>query len=205
MPRHDDDRMPTRGAILMHPGASARKLTYEDFVRFPDDGRRHELVNGVHYVTPSPAQRHQQASWQLSGALFNYLQAHPIGRGFAAPFDIVLSSSDVVEPDILVVLNDQLGILTDANVQGAPAIVIEILSLITRRRDFGIKRELYERAGVREYWIVDTDQQNVTVHRRPETSAPFEETVITLANADALTSPILPEFSLPLATLFGRS
>ena len=109
------------------------RLTYDDFVLFPDDGLRHEIIDGVHYVTPSPTRRHQRISRRLSFALESYLRAHPsAGEMFYAPFDVVMSNWDVVEPDLLVIAGDQQDILTEKNVQGAPALVIEILSPGTR-------------------------------------------------------------------------
>jgi Uma2 family endonuclease len=122
------DTMPTSAR------AQAR-LTYQDFLRIPDDGKRHEIIDGVHYVTPSPNLRHQQLSGRLHYAIEHYLRRHPgVGEVFYAPFDVVLSNWDVVEPDLLLVLSDQRTILTEQNVQGAPALVIEILSPTTRRR-----------------------------------------------------------------------
>ena len=128
------DAMPTSARL-------DTRLTYADFVLFPDDGLRHEIIDGVHYVTPSPTRRHQRVSRRLSFALESYLSAHPsAGEMFYAPFDVVMSNWDVVEPDLLVIAGDQQDILTEKNVQGAPALVIEILSPGTRRRDEQIKR-----------------------------------------------------------------
>jgi hypothetical protein len=150
---------------------AARKLTYDDFLLFPDDGKRHELIDGVHYVTPSPV------------------------IVFGSPLDVVLSQHDVVEPDLQVILADQVEILTDANVRGAPAIVVEIASPSTKRRDAGIKRDLYKRAGVREYWTVDPNERRVTV--RPQAGE------MRVLDGDAvLTTPLLPGFSLALPELF---
>lgn len=85
---------------------------------------------------------------------------------FLSPFDVVFSFHDVVEPDLVFVAPDQLDILTDKNIQGAPALVIEIVSPSTRRRDEQLKRRLYERTGVREYWLVHPDRGTVVVFRR---------------------------------------
>ncbi len=132
------------------------RLTYEDFVRLPDDGMRHEIIDGVHYVTPTPVLRHQQLVGRLHLAIGSYLEAHPdIGQVFLAPLDTVLSPWDIVEPDLMFVAANQLDILTEANIQGAPALVIEVLSPSTRKRDLGIKRQLFDRGDVREYWVVD--------------------------------------------------
>ena len=178
---------------------STRKLTYADFLRFPDDGRRHELIDGVHYVSPCPNSRHQTLSLRLILALGTHLEAFPSGQLFYAPFDCVLSMFDIVEPDLLLVLNDQLPILTKKNVRGMPALVIEILSDSTWKVDEGIKRALYERLGAREYWIVDPDDDRLVVYRRDRDR--FARPMV-LGAADTLTTPLLPGFSLPLERYF---
>lgn len=180
------------------------RLTYDDFVRFPDDGLRHELINGVHYVTPSPVTRHQQLSGRLHLAIGSYLEAHPeAGHLFYAPFDVIFSRWDVVEPDLIFVAADQLEILTDANVHGAPALVIEILSPGTRKRDLGIKRELFDRGGVREYWVVDPKLEDVAVYRRHADGRLVPAGALTAADGSMLTTPLLPGFELRLAKLFA--
>ena len=114
------------------------RLTYDDFVRIPNDGKRHEIIDGVHYVTPSPVLRHQVLLGRLYLAIAGFLEQHPeLGQVFLSPLDTVFSPWDVVEPDLLFVAADQLDILTEPNIQGAPALVVEILSPGTRARDVG--------------------------------------------------------------------
>ena len=144
---------------------NATKLTYEDFLLLPEDGNRHEVIYGEHCMTPAPATRHQRISMRLSGALFTFLEEHPLGEVFAAPIDIVLSETDIVEPDLVFIASARAEIVTEQNIQGAPDLVIEILSPGTRRRDELVKRKLYASFGVREYWIVDPDLDAVRVHR----------------------------------------
>src|SRR5215211_4432177 len=137
MPGSDDVR-PVR------PGV---KLTYDDFVHFPDDGKRHELIDGEHYVTPSPNRRHQQIVGELFGLMWSHLKRHPTGEVYVAPFDVVFSDFDVVEPDILFVSSERARVLTGKNVQAAPDLVVEVGSPATRRRDEKTKLQLYERFG----------------------------------------------------------
>jgi len=85
----------------MRAASPAVKLTYDDFVLFPDDGKRHELIDGEHYVTPSPNTKHQGVCGNLHWLMRSHLQEHPLGRLFFAPFDVVFSAFDVVEPDLL--------------------------------------------------------------------------------------------------------
>src|SRR5436305_1397584 len=89
------------------PHASRVKLTYDDFVLFPDDGKRHELIDGEHYVTPSPNTKHQRVSRNLLVLIASWLAEHPIGEVFAAPFDVVFSPFDVVEPDLLFISKER--------------------------------------------------------------------------------------------------
>ena len=180
------------------------RLTYDDFVRFPDDGLRHELIDGVHYVTPCPVTRHQLLMGRLHLAIGNYLEDTPgAGLLFMAPFDVIFSRWDVVEPDLLFVARDQLEILTDANIQGAPALVIEILSPGTKKRDLGIKRDLFDRGGVREYWMVDPKADDLTIHRRRPAGDLAKVSQLAAGATEALSTPLLPGFSLSLAKLFA--
>ena len=178
------------------------RLTYDDYVLIPDDGMRHEIIDGVHYVTPSPVKRHQVLLGRLHFAIAKHLEARPeLGEVFLSPFDTVFTRWDVVEPDLLFVAADQRQILTDANVQGAPALVVEILSPSTRKRDLGIKRDLFDRGGVREYWIVDPVENEIVVHRRSVSGS--LEVVAELSGDQALTTPVLPGLTMSLARLFA--
>jgi Uma2 family endonuclease len=178
------------------------RLTFDDFMRIPYDGLRHEIIDGVHYATPSPSVRHQLIGGRLYLAIGNHLVAHPEqGRVFYAPCDVVLSFVDVAEPDLLVVAGDQFGIVTEANVQGAPAIVIEVLSPNTRKVALVTKRNLFERGGVREYWIVDPKAEVLKVFKRA-TGGSFPR-AIALSAGDTLTTPILPGLTIAIVDLFG--
>jgi len=179
------------------------KLTYDDFVLFPDDGKRHELIDGEHYVTPSPNLRHQQISGNLYLLIRTWLEEHRIGQIYFAPFDVIFSMFDVVEPDLLYMSNERATrVLTDANVKGAPELVIEIGSKVTRKRDETVKRRLYERSGVDEYWIVDPEIDVVRVYRRG-TMGFDRPQELRAESRDVLTTPLLPGLSLPLSRIFG--
>ena len=183
----------------------AVKLTYDDFVLFPDDGKRHELIDGEHYVTPSPNRKHQKVLGNLHLLIGNWLEQHPIGQVYFAPFDVIFSMFDVVEPDLLYMSNERAArVLTDANVKGAPELVVEIGSEGTRGRDETLKRRLYERAGVSEYWVVDPEIDVVRVYRRGTDGfkRPIE---LTAEDNDVLTTQLLPGLPLPLARVFRLS
>lgn len=184
------------------PNPRGVKLTYDDFVQFPDDGLRHELIDGEHYVTPSPNTRHQAISLQLTLLIGNWLDRNPIGRLFYAPFDVVFSKFDVVEPDLLYLSNERASdALTPLHVHGVPELVIEIGSPGTRKRDETIKRRLYERTGVEEYWVVDPEIDTIRVYRREADG--FARVVELSAEAgDVLTTPLLPGLDVPLSRVF---
>jgi Uma2 family endonuclease len=186
----------------MRPTTPGVKLTYDDFVLFPDDGKRHELIDGEHYVTPSPNNKHQTITWNLTVLIGGYLRQHPIGRAFAAPFDVVFSEFDVVEPDLLFISSArQHEILTVQHVRGAPDLVVEVGSPGTRRRDETIKRRLYERFGVSEYWVIDPELDAIHVYRR-SADGYTRAAELTLEQQDALTTPLLPGLELLLEQIF---
>ncbi len=193
---------PMSGSDRVKPASPALKLTYDDFVLFPDDGKRHELIDGEHYVTASPNLKHQKVSGVLHLLIGSWLQDHPVGEIFYAPFDVWFSRYDVVEPDLLYLSNARAAeVLTPANVQGAPDLVIEIGSPSTRQRDETIKRHLYERSGVSEYWVVDPDIDVVRIYRR--TGERFDRAIeLSREAGDVLTTPLLAGLELPLARIF---
>jgi Uma2 family endonuclease len=187
------------------PGAARpeTRFTYDDFLLFPDDGKRHEIIDGEHYETPSPDTRHQDLVVRLCLAVGSFLRENP-GHGcvFVAPFDVVFSFHDVVEPDLVFIAADQLQILTERNVQGAPALVVEVLSAGTRKRDEQIKRHLFDRGGVREYWLVDPELDLIKVYRRTAERRLERAAELTAEDDAVLTTPLLPGFALPLRELF---
>jgi Uma2 family endonuclease len=190
------------GSDDVRAASTGVKLTYDDFLHFPDDGKRHELIDGEHYVTPSPNMKHQAVSGNLFFLLRNWLEQHPVGRVFYAPFDVVFTRFDVVEPDLMYMSNERAAeILTAKHVTGAPEIVVEIGSSGTRKRDETIKRRLYERSGVSEYWVVDPDLDVVRVYRRGDDR--FGRPAELAAEAgDVLATPLLLGLEMSLARIF---
>lgn len=146
------------------PADTNTRFTYRDYVLFPDDGRRHELLGGRHVVTPAPTTLHQTASRWLQHQLFEQIEKTGRGQVFYAPTDVQLSESDVVQLDILVVLDARRAVVTRTRVVGAPDLVVEILSDATRKNDRGPKLELYRASGVGEYWILDADEHVLEQH-----------------------------------------
>lgn len=174
------------------------RLTYDDLCLLPEDGKRREIIDGELIVTPAPLTPHQRAVIRLGAFLWQFVDNHRLGEVFAAPFDVVFSQFDVVEPDLLFISNARSHILTEKNVQGAPDLVIEILSESTARVDRTIKLKLYGKSGVQEYWIIDTYGPAADIYRR---SPEGLELAARLSVRDDLTSPLFPGFRLPLKKL----
>jgi Uma2 family endonuclease len=180
------------------------KLTYDDFLLFPDDGHRHELIDGEHYVTPSPNVKHQGILTELFWALRSCLETQPTGRVFCAPLDIVLSPHDIVEPDLFYLSHERAAkVLTPQHARGAPELVVEIASPGTRKRDETIKRRLYERHGVSEYWVVDPELDAIRVYRR-EGDRFGRALELTSERGDVLTTLLLPGLEIALARIFAE-
>jgi len=167
------------------------QLTYEDYAELPEG--RYEIIDGDLYLQASPTPRHQEIVLNLLMHLHPYLRHHGNGEVFQARIDVLLSEHDIVEPDIIVIKSERASIVGEKNVQGAPNIVIEVLSEETRHVDEVKKRQLYERSGVEEYWIVESVIEQVWINRGGA-SERVEETI---------TSPLLPGFSLDVREVFA--
>ena len=174
------------------------KFTYDDYLNTPED-KRYELLNGDLVALPSPEEFHQRISILLGSKLFLFTSEHSLGRIYHAPFDVVLSNTDVVQPDLIFVSNERADIITPANIQGAPDLVVEILSPSTATRDKTFKRSLYARHGITEYWMVDLTEKNITVLRLDKRGF---EVVDTYGEGETLTSPTLQGFTLSLDDIF---
>jgi len=181
--------------------AVRRKLTYEDYLLFPEDGNRHEILDGEHYVTAAPYPKHQSIVAELTGWIVPFVRRRRLGRFLPAPVDVLLDAHDIVQPDLLFISNASIKILTEKNIQGAPDLVVEVLSDSTRKRDEGIKLERYELLGVQEYWVVDPKRHEARIYRR--SGERLQQTAeLTAAARDLLTSPFFPGLEIPLFEIF---
>jgi Uma2 family endonuclease len=174
------------------------RLTYEDYCRLPSDGKRYEIIDGELFVTPSAFRPHQRAVTRLTRYVSAFVEENDLGEVFVAPFDVVFSRFNIVEPDLLYVSKDRPSVLTEKNVQGAPDLVVEVLSFSTADTDKTIKLKLYARHGVREYWIIDPEGPSAEIYRWQKKRFAL---VKTLGASDSLTSPLFPGFNLPLSKL----
>jgi Uma2 family endonuclease len=170
------------------------KLTVADYMNMPDDVR-YQLIDGELILAPSPTNRHQAVTLELAVALRQFVRRNSLGIVRIAPLDVILAEHEVFQPDILFVSNDRRAIMTPANIQGAPDLVVEILSPSTRRNDRGHKLGVYSRCGVREYWIVDPDAGLVEVLSAGDSGLAL---AATFSFEDVLVSPLLPGLAVEL-------
>jgi Uma2 family endonuclease len=177
----------------------AVKLTYKDYCATPDD-ERYELLNGNLMMVPAPNMKHQWVLGRLHVELDRFTQEHGLGKVYVAPCDVHLSDTDVVQPDLLFISPAREHTLTDANVRGAPDLVIEILSPSTADRDLGYKHDLYGRHGVLEYWVVDPMAETVAVHRQRDGRLELAET---FGRGDTLQTALLEGLQLKLDDIFA--
>lgn len=186
----------------MKRATSSVKLSWDDYVRLPEDGLRHELLDGAHLVTPTPVRRHQAIVLNVAASIRWHLKLHPYGSVYVAPLDVMLSAHDIVQPDVLYISHERARVVEQQPwVKGAPSLVVEVISPGTRQRDEVVKRRLYERAGVDEYWLVDPDADSVAVLRR--NAGRFElASTLRRDTGEVLTTPLLPGWTMTLADVF---
>ena len=179
----------------------SNQLTYEDYLVLPDDGKRHEIIEGDHSVTPAPKTKHQKVSFNLTVAIGSFVKQRDLGMVLAAPSDVILSDENVVQPDLLFVSTARAAIVTEDNIRGAPDLVVEIISETTRKKDEVTKRKLYDRVGVQEYWVVDPELESVKIFSRAQQG--YGRAVeLSKEAGDILTTELLTGFKLALSEIF---
>jgi len=144
----------------------------------PDDRNRYETIAGELFVTPAPSLRHQAVLARLHLVIGAYVERHRLGHVWFAPLDVVYGPMTLVEPDLLFVAAARRDVLTEQEVTAAPDLVVEVLSPSTARTDRGRKRALYQETGVREYWIVDAEQNRVEIWRPGAMEAEVQSDVL---------------------------
>ena len=176
--------------------------TTADLDKLPqgENGCRYELFDGELVVTPSPVPFHQLVAYRLSRWLGDHVERNRLGQMFFAPVDVKLAAGVTFVPDLLFVRADRLGIVGATAIEGAPDLVVEILSPSTRGRDVGEKMALYARFGIAEYWIVDPVERAVTIHTlRGDRYEPVEQ------GGASARSVVLPGLVIDVAALFAAT
>ncbi len=179
------------------------KITYQDYLLLPEcDVHQYELIDGRLHMVPAPIPYHQRVLVKLIYFLEAFVTERGLGEILVAPCDVVLSETDVVQPDLFFISEERSHIMGEKAIQGAPDLIVEIFSPSTRQRDQGIKRKLYAQHGVKEYWLVDPDAKSVEVLRW---SVSGYETVEIYSHSDTLRSPLWTALELNLADIFKEA
>jgi len=175
------------------------KFSYEDYLLLPED-KRYEIIDGDLYMTPAPNIRHQEVSGNLELILREFVRQRDLGKVYDAPCDVVLTQYDIVQPDIFFISKERQHIITEQNIQGAPDLIVEILSPSRAWMDQRLKKALYARCGVKEYWIVDPEQKVVEVY---SLTAEGYDLQGTYRETDTLESKVLEGLKIKLSEIFA--
>jgi Uma2 family endonuclease len=182
--------------------SAPRKMTYQDLRQLPEDLLRHELIDGEHIVSAAPIVKHQRVALNLAFIILTFVRPRGLGDVFMAPVDVVFSDFDVVEPDVLYVAAENAHRVREDHVDGAPDLVVEILSPSSRRIDKVRKHRLYEAHGVPEYWLADPKTDTLEVYRLTAGRLALHVS-LSLAAGDVLQTPLLPRLLIPLREVFA--
>lgn len=174
------------------------KLTYEDYLLLPED-RIYEIIDGEPFMTPSPKTMHQRLIVKLFKIIDDFVSKGELGEVFIAPYDVVLSKHDIVQPDIIFISKERSNIITESNIQGSPDMVVEILSSSTKERDLVLKKKLYAAFGIKEYWIVDPENKKTILHTLGK------ERYVEQKTAGIVKSLLLKGLKIDVAKLFKKS
>lgn len=178
--------------------------TYEDYVKIPEDpGYHYEVLEGVLVREPSPGFSHQRVARELGRRLMAYFsEIDPKGEFIFAPLDVTLTDHNVVQPDLMFVSGDRLGIIREERIDGSCYLVVEVMSPASRRRDRLHKMEIYRKAGIPHYWLADPEEKTLEAYS-------LRDGVYALVAAgeagDTFTHPEFPELTLDLTKIFCRS
>lgn len=167
----------------------------------PDDGKRYELIGGEVFMSPSPSEKHQRALAELYLSMASHVKEKKLGRVYFTPFDVVFSEKTALRPDLIFVSSARVGIIGPEYIIGAPDLVVEILSPNRPSYDRVTKLEQYALYGVPEYWIIDPGEEKAETYRLVGKSY---ELMGALADVDALRTPLLPGWELPVCNLFSE-
>jgi len=180
---------------------TAIKFNYQDYLQLPED-KRYEIIDGDLFMVPSPNEAHQRFLVTLTNIMVNYVRKNKLGSIYCAPFDVLFSEEDIVQPDIIFVSNENRKIITKDNIKGAPDLLVEILSPGTSKRDLGIKKKLYAKNGVCEYWIVDPAQETIEVLNLKEGAFLGKSYNTGVGQTSRLSSSVIQGFDIDIKEIF---
>ncbi|MBL7796396.1 MAG: Uma2 family endonuclease [Saprospiraceae bacterium] len=181
--------------------SNTKLLTYDDYVALtPPDSGNYELHNGKLIYMASPTPDHQDVVTELCARMRLFASSRKLGKVFAAPLDVVFTPTDILQPDILFIATEHLYIIGDKKIEGAPDLVVEVLSDSNKPREQRYKKEIYETHGVREYWMINPEKDSVTIF--VNTNGELVAAGVFKKN-DIVSSEILPGFSIRVSEILN--
>ena len=175
-----------------------KKYTYEDYAKLPE-GAPYQLISGELIMTPAPTPYHQRISRRIEFLLIQYIEENNLGEVFDSPIDVYFTEEDVFQPDIIFISKERLNIIGETKIEGAPDLVIEILSPSTAYYDLRKKFKIYEKHGVKEYWIVDPEERSIEIYQNE--GGKFR-LIQTAKEKDTVNSPLLKGLKINLEKIF---
>jgi len=179
--------------------SAAAKMNYDQLCLLPEDGNQYELFDGELVMTPSPRPRHQEIVGKLFALLFQHVQRHSLGKLYVAPLDTIMDEHTIVQPDILFVSRERVAEVVKEWIEGAPDLAVEVLSPSTFHKDLRRKMHVYSQFGVKEYWIVDPEEQTLALYHRSEEKL---QLVRRFASDETFQSPLFPGFEFEVRNIF---
>jgi Uma2 family endonuclease len=200
---HDSDHWQhttNTGVLEYNPGmvTTTTHLTYEDLRQIPPDRNRYELIEGQLFVSAAPGTEHQRKLGGLARKLADHVEQQGLGEVLIGPCDVVLDASTVLEPDILFVSKARQSIIKPGCIEGAPDLVVEVISDSSRLMDRFVKRDRYAQFGVPEYWLLDPFEPRIEVLRL---EAGKYRVVGSFGPGDTLESPTFSGLRIPVSIL----
>jgi Uma2 family endonuclease len=185
--------------VVMAPPALERPLTYDDLAAMPEDGRRYELINGELFELTGPTPKHQRTTFRLAKDLDEFVTVRELGEVYVAPLDVFLSPHNTVQPDVVFVSAARKSIVRGLKIEGAPDLLMEVLSRSTWRRDAITKAAIYATFGVLEYWLIDPERESIVVQ------ATQNGVFVPVPSSDGVArSQLRPGFEVDPAKLFAE-
>jgi Uma2 family endonuclease len=178
---------------------AATKMTYEQYCLLPADGKQYEVIDGELFMTPAPRTRHQKIVVRLTEELSRFVRENGLGEVFVAPTDVLLEPHTVVQPDVLFIRKERLAIVKEDAIEGAPDLVVEVLSPSTFYKDLRKKMTAYAQFGVQEYWIVDPETESIEICARRDEKL---QLVRRFSSGESVESALLPGFRLAVKDVF---
>ncbi len=178
---------------------SKKVYTYQDYEKLPE-GAPYQLIGGQLIKTPSLVPYHQDIVRKISIKLSSFIEEKRIGKIYISPLDVCFSDTEIYQPDIIFISKERLHIIGEKNIEGPPDLIIEILSPATAYYDLRVKKDTYEKTGVKEYWIVDPIQHIIEVFQNKNGKFEIIQSVRT---EGVVNSVIIPEFNLEAKEIFS--